>query len=317
MNMTYYRPLTDKDNGSATITALIVVGVATVLISGLLWRQQLQIHSIENTRDHTQVIWLQKGLVDFARLVLAQDIRSNKFDHLGEAWSLPLNDGKVTDFLKKTNTPDEFKTISVNGGISDAQGLFNLSNLWVGNLQGTNPSGILSYSHLLKSLGLDPSLAQQTAQIIMQGQIPLSDIRDLIGIPGYSASTIATLRPHLTILPNMTTININTASPEVLMAALYGLSRSSANNLVLLRATSPAKDLEDAMRLLSRSGAGSHVSIDSLLINTHSQYWFASSEISLGSAIFKNTALIYRSQNPTPDGYTHVVWTKVNRILSE
>lgn len=317
MNKRNSKCIPTRENGSATVIALIVVGVAAVLISGLIWRQQLQIRGIENNRDRTQALWLQRGMVDFARLVLAQDMRSSKFDHLGEAWSLPLNDSKVADFLKNIDIPDELQSASVTGGISDAQGLFNLSNLWVGNLQATNPSGVLAYSRLLSALGLDPSIAHQTAQSIMQTQIPLGDIRDLIGIPGYTSTAIEALRPYLTILPNATTINVNTASPEVLMAGFSGLSRASAASLIQVRSTSPAKNLEDITGLLSRSGAGSSVSVDGSLVNINSQYWLASSEISLGSGIFKNSTLIYRALSPTNRGYTQVIWTKTNRIFSE
>ena len=70
-----------SENGSATITALIVVGVAAAVISGLVWRQQLQIHNIENIRDRTQAQWLQHSMIDFARLVLTQDMRTSQADH--------------------------------------------------------------------------------------------------------------------------------------------------------------------------------------------------------------------------------------------
>ena len=64
-----------SERGSATITALIVVGVAAVLMTGLIWRQQMQIRTLENTRDRVQAQWLQRGVVDFARLVLVDDKR--------------------------------------------------------------------------------------------------------------------------------------------------------------------------------------------------------------------------------------------------
>lgn len=77
------------ERGSATVTALIVVGVAAVVITSLIWRQQLQIRNIETTRDKTQAQWLQHGMIDFARLVLAQDLRTSQADHLGELGPFP------------------------------------------------------------------------------------------------------------------------------------------------------------------------------------------------------------------------------------
>ena len=73
------------ERGSATITALIVVGVTAVLLAGLMWRQQIQIRSLENNRDRIQALWLQRAAIDFARLVLVEDQRTSQYDHLGEA----------------------------------------------------------------------------------------------------------------------------------------------------------------------------------------------------------------------------------------
>jgi general secretion pathway protein K len=300
-----------SENGSTTITALIVVGVATVVISSLVWRQQLQIHNIENLRDRTQAQWLQRGMIDFARLVLTQDMRTSQADHLGETWALPLNDSKVADFVKNEDIPDELKSISVNGAITDAQGLFNLRNL-------SNAAGVLVYSRLLTNLGLNPNLAQQTAQTLQENQIAIQDISDLISIPGYSESMIEMLRRYVIALPATSTVNINTAPAEVLMAVFPALSRSSANNLVQQRANTPAKNFNEINTLLARSGAGSNVMVDASLVNINSQFWIADSAVKIGNGLFRNTSLIQRSSEPLPLGnYTRVIWNKTNRVLSE
>ena len=300
-----------RENGSATITALIVVGVAAVVISGLVWRQQLQIRNIENIRDRTQAQWLVHGMIDFARLVLTQDMRTSQSDHVGEAWALPLSDSKVADFLKNADIPDELKSISVNGSITDAQSFFNLNNV-------STSSGLLVFSRLLTNIGLNPSLAQQTAQALQDRQIIFNDVSDLIGIPGYNESMVQTLRQYVQVLPTASTINFNTAPAEVLMAAFPALTRSAANNLVQQRSNTPAKDLNDISALLTRSGAGINVIVDANLINVNSQFWLANSEVKIGSGVFMNTSLIQRSSTPLPSGnYTQVIWNKTNRTLSE
>jgi general secretion pathway protein K len=300
-----------SENGSATITALIVVGVAAVVISGLVWRQQLQIHNIENLRDRTQAQWLQRGMIDFARLVLTQDMRTSQADHLGETWALPLNDSKVADFVKNVDIPDELKSISVSGAISDAQGLFNLSNL-------SSAAGVLVYSRLLTILGFNPSLAQQTAQMLQEKQIAIQDVSDLIVVLGYSESMIEILRRYVIALPTTSTVNINTAPAEVLMAVFPALSRSSANNMVQQRSNTPVKNVSEMNTLLTRSGAGSNITVDASLVSINSQFWIADSAVKIGNSVFKNTSLIQRSSEPLPLGnYTQVIWNKTNRILSE
>ena len=300
-----------RENGSATITALIVVGVAAVVISGLVWRQQLQIRNIENIRDRTQAHWLQHGMIDFARLVLTQDMRTSQSDHLGEAWALPLNDSKVADFLKNADIPDEIKSVSVNGAITDAQSFFNLNNI-------STTNGVLIFSRLLTTIGLNPNLAQQTAQSLQERQIVFSDVYDLIGIPGYNESMVEVLRPFVIALPATSTINFNTAPAEVLMAVFPTLTRSTANNLVQQRTNTPAKDLNEISTILARSGAGINVIVDASLINVSSQFWLTNSEVKIGYSVFMNTSLIQRSLTPLPSGnYTQVIWNKTNRMLSE
>ena len=300
-----------RENGSATITALIVVGVAAAVISGLVWRQQLQIRNIENIRDRTQAHWLQHGMIDFARLVLTQDMRTSQSDHLGEAWALPLNDSKVADFLKNADIPDEIKSVSVNGAITDAQSFFNLNNV-------STTNGVLIFSRLLTTIGLNPNLAQQTAQSLQERQIVFSDVYDLIGIPGYNESMVEVLRPFVIALPTTSTINFNTAPAEVLMAVFPTLTRSTANNLVQQRTNTPAKDLNEISTILARSGAGINVIVDASLINVSSQFWLTNSEVKIGYSVFMNTSLIQRSLTPLPSGnYTQVIWNKTNRMLSE
>jgi hypothetical protein len=71
------RQIKGHEEGASTITALIVLGVAAVLLSSLLWRQQFQVRQIENARDRAQAQWLERGVVDFARLVLREDLRAS------------------------------------------------------------------------------------------------------------------------------------------------------------------------------------------------------------------------------------------------
>ncbi len=310
-------PVQKQERGSATITALIVVGVTAVLLAGLMWRQQIQIRSLENNRDRIQAQWLQRAAIDFARLVLVEDQRANQYDHLGEAWALPLADGRVADFLKNADVPDEIATVTFSGRLTDAQSLFNLSNLWDRNFQGVNPAGVKSFERLLEALGLDRSLAQQTAQAALTG-IPLFDLEGLLKFPNYSPAILEQLRPFVVILPGVTTINVNTAPPEVLMAAISGLSRGAANSFVQQRATSPFKSIDEITGLLNKVGGAQGVAIDAGLVGVKSQFWLANTEIRLGRGIFVSSALIQRSPTALPGGnFTQVIWSRTGKMAAD
>ena len=309
--------LAHRERGSATVTALIVVGVAAVLLAGLMWRQQIQIRTLENARDRIQAQWLQRAAIDFARLVLVADQRTSQYDHLGEAWALPLADGKVADFLKNADVPDEIGAVSLQGQLIDAQSLFNLSNLWDKSFKTINPAGVQEYGRLLEALGLDKGLAQQTAQGVLQADMPIYDLEGLLRLPFYNPGILEQIRSFLTVLPILTAVNVNTAPPEVLMAAIPGLSRSAAGAFVQQRATSPIKSADEIAGLLNKLGSAQGVTIDASLVDVRSQYWLACSEIRMGRGIFVSSALIQRSQSPLPSGnFTQVIWSKTGKMAA-
>lgn len=308
----------ERERGSATITALIVVGVVAVLMTGLIWRQQMQIRTLENARDRMQAEWLQRGAVDFARLVLVEDQRVSQFDHLGEAWALPLVDGRIADFLKNADVPDEIAAVTLQGQLLDAQSRFNLLNLWDSQFKTVQVAGVQQYARLLEALGLDRNLAQLTAQSALQADLPLFDLEGLLALPSYTPALLEQLRPFVTLLPRVTTINVNTAPVEVLMSAIAGLSRSAASNVVQQRATRPIKTLDELRTSLNQAAGTQASAIDASLLDVKSQFWLARSEIRLGRGLFISSTLIQRSPKALPDGdVTHVVWSKTGRIAAE
>jgi general secretion pathway protein K len=182
------RSFQSSSNGSTTITALIVVGIVAIAASGLAWKQHLEIRQLENVRDQVQVGWLQKNVVDFSRVILKDDLRQNGgVDHLGEIWALPLQDSKIADFLKSQDLPDEIDSITLKARLTDAQSMFNLTNLWGNNNAGQpDPDAIKVYVNLLNQLGLDGQLANQTVNIALRSQGKPTQMDDLLTYPGYS-----------------------------------------------------------------------------------------------------------------------------------
>lgn len=310
--------ISDSEMGSATITALIVVGVATVLITGLIWRQELQVRALEITRDRTQVAWLQRSACDFARLVLVEDQRNSQYDHLGESWALPLVDSKVASFLKTSDVPDEIANVTVLGALTDAQGSFNLRNLWSADFKTISVSGVQSYAALLESLQLDGGLAQETAQSVLDQGLPLLNIEGLRFLPAYTKPVLAKLIPHVVVLPVASKINVNTASAEVLMAVITGLSRQAADAFIARRNRTPMKSLDGISGVLSQTGLAQNLTVNIDVLDVKSQFWLLRTEIRMTSGIYVNSALIERASTPAFSGnFTQVVWSHSIRKLSE
>ena len=306
------------ERGSATITALIVVGVVAVLMTGLIWRQQMQIRALENTRDRVQAQWLQRGAVDFARLVLVEDQRASQFDHMGEAWALPLIDGRVADFLKNVDVADEISKVTLQGQLIDAQSRFNLANLWDNQFKSVDSGGVQQYARLLGALGMDRNVAQLTAQSVLQADLPLLDLEGLLALPFYTPALLEQIRPYVILLPRATAINVNTASVEVLMSAIPGLSRLAAANVVQQRDRQPIKTIDALRASLNQTSSIQASAIDASLLGVQSQFWLARSEIRLERGIFSSSTLIQRSPKPMlDDNFTQVVWTKTGRMPAE
>ena len=82
---------------------------------------------------------------------------------------------------------------------------------------------------------------------------------------GLTPQALQTLSPHITVLPHRTTVNINTASVQVLYASVPGLSLSDAQRLVHQRERQHWGSVDAFQKALGRT-----VSLDSShSVNTH------------------------------------------------
>ena len=239
--------------GSATIIALIVVSLVTICVSSLMWQQDFEIRKTRIYKENTQVSWLQRSLIDVVRLVLRIDlVNSQEVDHLGEIWALPIENSRIDDYLKNQDLPEELKSIKFGGLIQDAQGLFNIANLWDANLNTVNVTGVQTYANLLEQLGLNKNLADLTAQYVLRNSRRLQYLDELINIPGYSSDMLKRLSQFTIVLPQPTTVNLNTTSIEVLLALWPSLSQTDAARFIQLRLNMPLKSQNDITQLLSK-----------------------------------------------------------------
>lgn len=247
------RPAAHRQRGIAIVTVLLVVALAATLVASVLWQQYVATRDVENQRLATQALWIERAAVEWARAtVRAQSVTSN-VTYAGQPWSSPVADIQLADLLP----PDaaavngELAHAWISGEVEDAQARFNLMNLVSRTAPGkpwqTNGEGVLAYRRLLSELGLSPALAQSTADYMLRSlretrgadgwPLQLVSLQDLTRVPGYNDQVVSALAPYVTILPDQTTINANTADEPALMAAIPTLSRSQAHQLVERRAT--------------------------------------------------------------------------------
>ena len=93
-------PSRAREQGAAIISALLVVALSAILVSGMLWRQQVQIRRIENQRLLSQAQWVARGALDWTRLILrSEGDTSAGITYLGGLWGVPIAKTRLSDFL--------------------------------------------------------------------------------------------------------------------------------------------------------------------------------------------------------------------------
>ncbi len=161
--------------GAAIITALLVVALSAILVSGMLWRQQVQLRRIENQRLIAQAQWIARGTLDWTRLVLRSEAdTSPTVTYLGGAWGVPVARTRLSDFLGQIGDvrAEQGAATYLSGSIEDAQARFNLRNLVSSPAPGAlqlNVTQVAAFARLLQLLGLDTSLAKNTAVYLRAG----------------------------------------------------------------------------------------------------------------------------------------------------
>lgn len=71
-------------------------------------------------------------------------------------------------------------------------------------------------------------------------------------IKDVSAPVFTALDPFITVLPEATTVNINTASKELLMSLGNGISDAQVNELIMARGENGISDLKDIGEVLKK-----------------------------------------------------------------
>ena len=264
----------DRQRGAAIVTALLIVALATTIVSALFARQSATVRTIENRLAITQARWIERAAIDWARVILRQDARSSSTDHLGEPWAVPVADTRVNASVGAGGALDTGATpATLSGQILDMQGRFNLANVVPGGR--VDPVEAAALATLLTLVGQPSSLAEPLIARLLAATpvvketagggtgtgagtgvgslntprpsaFPIRRAADLLTVPGFDAVAVAALEPLVVMLPRAAPLNINTASAEVIAARTSGMELSQARAFVAARERVPFRDLTDA-----------------------------------------------------------------------
>ncbi len=271
MSRLYAPVATHCQRGAALLAAMLTVALVATFAAAALWQQWRSVEVEAAERARVQSSWVLTGALDWARLLLREDARSGGPDHLGEPWAVPLEEARLSSFLaadrnNNAQTGPEVLEAFLSGTIIDLQSLLNVNSL-VDNGRVSDPD-VAVFTRLFELLGLPPAqldrlvenlrFASDTSGAALSGPMaPLvpQRVEELVWL-GLPVATVAALQPYITVLPQRTPVNLNTASPEVIYASVDGLSMADAKRLVSARESSAFKSLADARNAI---GAGESV----------------------------------------------------------
>ncbi|MFD2752588.1 type II secretion system minor pseudopilin GspK [Comamonas terrae] len=295
-----------RQRGAALLAAMLTVTLVATLAAAALWQQWRDVEIESAERNRMQAGWLLLGALDWSRVVLQEDGRANRtnqVDHLGEPWAVPLQEARLSTFLAARNNVSQADDSGadmldafLSGEIVDLQSRLNLRNLLDTAGKSYTEETLRPFVRLFSRLGLPSSAVLQIANGLQQAQGKSPDaplmprtVAQLAWL-GISPQLIARIEPYVSLLPERTPVNLNTASAEVLWASSEDLDWSAANQLVQQRNTAPFKSLDAAARALGRTGL-----FNSNQHAVFTRYFEARGRLRLGENVLSQRSVLLRN----------------------
>ncbi|PUE06245.1 general secretion pathway protein GspK [Limnohabitans sp. T6-5] len=295
------------ERGAALLTAMLIVALVATLASAALWQQWRQVEIETAERGRSQTAWMMTGALDWTRLILREDgLSSGAVDHLGEPWALPVQESKLSNFLSQDQKWQEGDAeVFLSGQITDAQSRLNVRNLiedgQVSKVQLARFARLFERLDLplqeLQTLSRQLQAALQSSTSATAGntaQTPLlpQQTAQLVWL-GLSPATARALEGFVSVLPEATPVNLNTASAEVLMASLPGLDLAAARQLVQQRDKAPWTSLDAVRQALGAAGTG----VNEQQHSVGSRYFEVLGRMRIDNVVQQDLALVRREGN--------------------
>lgn len=250
--MSAYPIMFSRMKGTALITALLVVALASTAAAAMLKQQHLDIRRASNVFNADQAGLYAQSAETWVIQVLLRDELENKNDSLADSWAT-------------LSEPIEVEDGKMLVQVDDLQSRFNLNNLL--NKEGKpDEAERKRFQRLLSLLELDTDLVSPILDWIdndvnasfpggaedneylrhepahRTANAPFVSRSELLQVKGVDSEAYERLKPYVSALPGQVMININTAPAIILAASIEGMDLAEAEALVRAR---PEKGYED------------------------------------------------------------------------
>lgn len=284
-----------NQRGSALITALFIMTLVAIAATAMSTRLQLDIYRTRTSINSNKLYLASQAVTGwaFAQLSAPNVTRksSNFPNQLQHIYPAVITKGRLYDLQAKfniNNVQDKnfqlffynlLEKASDNLTASQRTLIFDATNHWISAYQPDRGHDKF----------LDFYLKQKPPYY--PGYQPMQHISEFRLVQGVTATLYQALLPNLTALPDVTAININTASKTVLQALGNGLNESQVHELLEARGEKGITDLSKIVPLLQT------LDIPLAQITIESTYFLSIATTSIDDSQLTVYTLIKRTKN--------------------
>lgn len=304
--------------GSALLSALFIMTLVAIAATAMSTRLQLDIYRTSLTLTSDKLYLASQAVTFWAMDALAMK---------EPVFKLSDEEGKIADF--PSHFQNLYPDVTTRGALYDMQAHFNLNNL-------QNKKFHLVFFKLLETTHTKMNKAQRKALLesifhwlspyqpgrgqeylnyylaqkppYLPGYQLMQSVSELRLIQGVDADLYGKLLPYLTVLPEVTPINLNTAPKSILMSLGNGLTEAGVNEIMQAREEEGIKDMEKIIELSQK------LDLPRDQITIESTYYLSIATTESGDHSLKNFTVIKRNQDKQGNTSVGIVSESLNTV---
>ena len=296
-----------KNDGIALISALIIITIATSITTFIFKNQQSKIKEINLQRINLQATQIYEGAVDWIKLILDEDLKFSETDALDEPWTLKLEKIDIKNFTEDISLQKEFSNAHINGYLIDAERLFNITNLILGDSKRKKFyqkgfENLLDEFSDLKKTQIEKLSSNIEAFSVNSDKFNFNAQKeDLINISKIDSKNFAKIHRLIIFLPVTSKNNINTMD-QFMIKNLCSIDEPDAEEIIRARKESPFKNKKDLLKKINTIRENDCLNF----LKVSSNYSIVHGLVKIDKVIFNGVSLLDRTS-----GKTRLLWSRM------
>lgn len=296
-----------KNDGIALISALILIAIATSITTIIFKNQQSKINEINLQRINLQATQIYEGAVDWIKLILDEDLKFSETDTLDEPWTLKLEKIDIKNFTEDISLQSEFSNAHINGYLIDAERIFNITNLILGDSKRKKFykkgfENLLNEFSDLEQIQIEKVLLNIEAFSINSDKFNFNAQKeDLINISKIDSINFAKINQLIIFLPVTSKNNINTMD-QLMIKNLCSIDEPDVEQIIRARIVSPFKNKRDLSKRVNSIQGNDCVNF----LKVSSNYFIVHGLVKIDKVIFNGSSLLDRTS-----GKTRLLWSRI------